>query len=134
MLELRNAYDGEPPRPWLTVKLLSRRGRSVQVKAVVDTGSPFHLVTSEKLLRRCRLRDGQLAFTNYGMLDAGWTEIRVPELQFSERLLTYGSDEIVSAVERSSPNFSALIGLPFLRMFEYGGNATEFWLRSSHTY
>lgn len=134
MLEVRNAYDGQPARPWVLVQLAGRRGRRIRVKAVVDTGSPFCLVTSQSIFERCRLGTGPPAITNFGVLEAAWVDISVPGLQFTNRLLTYGSDDVARAVKRSSRDFSALIGLPLLRMFEYGGDATDFWLRSTETH
>jgi hypothetical protein len=127
--ELKKPYQGEPPRPWLPVQLMNRRGHSVELHAVVDTGCPFPIVIREKLLGRCRVRDAMLATTNFGLLDSGWAEVRVPELRFAREILVYGSDHVVDVLARSSRKFTALLGLPFLRMFEYGGDERDFWLR-----
>jgi hypothetical protein len=67
--------------------------------------------------------------TNFGVLEAAWSDVNVPGLAYSKRLLIYGSDQVADAVARSSREFTALVGLPFLRMFEYGGNQAVFWLR-----
>jgi hypothetical protein len=37
----------------------------------------------------------------------------------------------VNVVKRSDPEFGGLVGLPLLRMLEYGGDAGWFWIRSS---
>ena len=131
--ELRKPYHGDPPRPWIPVRLVDRKGRVIAVNAVADTGSPFPLVTREKVLRRCRVRDAMQATTNFGILDAGWAEVRMPDLQFSREILVYGSDHVADVLARSAQVFDALVGLPFLRMFEYGGNDREFWLRPGAT-
>jgi hypothetical protein len=44
-------------------------------------------------------------------------------------ILGYGSDPVFRAVQSDSPDFAGLAGLPLLRQVEYGGNATQFWIR-----
>jgi hypothetical protein len=129
LLETRSAYDGQPARAWVDLNVAGRAGRRINIKAVADTGSPFSLVISHAVFQQCRRGKGPPAITNFGVLEAAWADIRVPRLQFTERMLIYTNDDVISAIERSSRDFSALIGLPFLRRFEYGGNATDFWLR-----
>ena len=45
------------------------------------------------------------------------------------RVLAYGNDPLVQEVKVDSTDFAGLIGLPFLRMMEYGGNIDWFWIR-----
>jgi hypothetical protein len=37
-----------------------------------------------------------------------------------------------AAAEASSPDFGGLVGLPLLRLMEYGGDADWFWLRPAN--
>jgi hypothetical protein len=46
-------------------------------------------------------------------------------------LIGYASDAVVTVAKASSPDFEGLVGLPFLRFLEYGGDAQSFWLRSA---
>jgi hypothetical protein len=41
----------------------------------------------------------------------------------------FGSDPVLQAVQVDRPDFAGLAGLPLLRLVEYGGNDTSFWLR-----
>jgi hypothetical protein len=46
-------------------------------------------------------------------------------------VLTYGSDAAVAAIRKSHADFAGLVGLPFLRLMEYGGDTDWFWIRST---
>ena len=52
----------------------------------------------------------------------------MPELGLSLTVLGYGSDNVWQQVQQQSPDFAGLAGLPFLRLVEYGGDGTAFWL------
>jgi hypothetical protein len=41
------------------------------------------------------------------------------------------SDAVASSTQASSPEFQGLAGLPLLRLLEYGGDASSFWLRAA---
>ncbi|HZZ82757.1 MAG TPA: hypothetical protein VFE62_29935 [Gemmataceae bacterium] len=47
-------------------------------------------------------------------------------------MVGYLSEEAAEAVRVDHPEFAGLIGLPLLRMMEYGGNSEEFWVRRSN--
>jgi len=53
----------------------------------------------------------------------------MPELNVQRKLLGYGNDMVVSTAKKSHPDFEGLVGLPFLRLVEYGGDADSFWVR-----
>jgi glucose-6-phosphate dehydrogenase assembly protein OpcA len=59
----------------------------------------------------------------------GWLRVYMPEIGVDQDLLSYASDRIVTAVQASHPDFEGLLGLPFLRLVEYGGDADWFWVR-----
>jgi hypothetical protein len=42
----------------------------------------------------------------------------------------FGSDEAAAAATRSHPDFVGLVGLPALRLAEYGGDSDTFWIRT----
>ena len=54
----------------------------------------------------------------------------IPAIGFDRIVLTYGSDAAVSAIRKSHADFAGLVGLPFLRLMEYGGDGIWFWIRS----
>jgi len=53
----------------------------------------------------------------------------MPELGLTEIVRGYGSDQLLRAVRSDSSEFDGLVGLPLLRMLEFGGNRSEFWIR-----
>jgi hypothetical protein len=53
----------------------------------------------------------------------------MPELGVNDLVLGYGGDQLADACRVNHPDFAGLVGLPFLRLFEYGGNDHSFWLR-----
>jgi hypothetical protein len=68
--------------------------------------------------------------TNLGNLVGGWVQLYNPEFDgLVELTLAYGSNKAADIAARSDPAFVGVIGLPLLRLGEYGGNATDFWFR-----
>jgi len=59
----------------------------------------------------------------------GWLHVSIPLLGIKYFLIGYYNDSILRDVKVSSPDFEGLIGLPLLRLMEYGGDADWFWLR-----
>jgi hypothetical protein len=53
----------------------------------------------------------------------------MPELQLTNAILGFGSDNVLNAVRSDSPDFAGLAGLPLLRKVQYGGDSHTFWLR-----
>jgi hypothetical protein len=72
---------------------------------------------------------GVAVHTNFGLLRSGWLRVVIPELGFDRQLLGFASDQVVAAARSSSPAFEGLAGLPLLRMMQYGGDASSFWLQ-----
>jgi hypothetical protein len=67
--------------------------------------------------------------TNFGLLTGGWLRLAMPDLGLVQDVIGYASDAVAAAAQASSPDFEGLVGLPLLRLVEYGGDATSFWLR-----
>lgn len=129
--EQRNVYRGEPARAWLRLELIAVDGRVREVDFLVDTGNPCALIIDTATMQSLRWRESIRTDSNFGPLEAGWLRIAIPELGFDVKTLCYANDSIVNVVKRSDPRFGGLVGLPLLRMLEYGGNAGWFWIRGS---
>jgi hypothetical protein len=69
--------------------------------------------------------------TNFGPLTGGWLELSMPELGLTKQIRGFGSDQVLQTVQGDSPDCTGLVGLPLLRMVEYGGNGKSFWLRKN---
>jgi len=65
---------------------------------------------------------------NFGPLTGGWLELHMPELGLTQQFVGYGSDAVLQAAQMDSPDFAGLVGLPLLRMTEYGGDGNLFWI------
>jgi hypothetical protein len=98
---------------------------------VADTGSPCAVIlglTDFALLLRAAAAGIN---ANFGPLNGGWLELSTPELGLTSQVLGFGSDQVLQVVQRDSTDFAGLAGLPLLRMVEYGGDATSFWVRKA---
>lgn len=129
--EQRNVYKGEPARAWVRLQLISVDGRVHELEFLVDTGNPCAIIIDSATMRSLRWRESIITDSNFGPLEGGWLRIAMPELAFDVRTLGYANDSVVNAVQRSDPEFAGLVGLPLLRMVEYGGDGGWFWVRSS---
>lgn len=124
-----NPYKGNPLRPWVRLRLVAVDNSIHELELLADTGSPSAIVLSRAELAVLNQGNAPDVNTNFGILEGGWLRIEMPELGLSQFVIGYGSDPVASAAKSSSPDFAGLAGLPLLRLMEYGGNATEFWLR-----
>ncbi len=129
--EQRNVYRGEPARAWLRLELVAADGRARQLDLLADTGNPCAIIVDTATMQALRWRESIRTDSNFGPLEGGWLRIVIPELAFDVKTLGYGNDSVVNVVKRSDPEFGGLVGLPLLRMLEYGGDAGRFWVRSS---
>lgn len=127
--EQRNPYDGDPPRPWIIVRLAGKDGATQEFKLVADTGNPFELIIDATSMAELNHGDGPPVETNFGTLAGGWLLLAMPELGLTKKVLGHASDVVVASVKSSHPGFQGLAGLPLLRMLEYGGDADAFWIR-----
>jgi hypothetical protein len=129
MLEQRNYYKGRPLRPWIRVALLADNGETLSIDAFADTGNPCALIVSTEVMERFNLGLTPGMNTNFGRLEGGWLRVQIPELQFDNNIQAYAGDAVIEAARASHDDFSALAGLPLLRIIEYGGDSESFWLR-----
>lgn len=127
----RNVYRGQPARAWLRLELTATHGGVREVDVLVDTGNPCAIIIDTATMQSLRWRESVRTDSNFGPLDGGWLRIAIPEIRFDAKILGYANDSIVNVVKRSDPEFGGLVGLPLLRMLEYGGDAGWFWIRSS---
>jgi len=128
-LEQRNPYKGISPRAWVRVQLLALDGSTEEVELLADTGNPFALIIGSIQMARVIRRGVLPVNTNFGRMDGGWVRVMIPDVGFDEEVLGYASDRVVNTAQRDSPDFEGLVGLPLLRMLEYGGDADWFWIR-----
>ena len=69
--------------------------------------------------------------SNFGIAEGGWLQIAIADIGFDAFIVGYANDRIVGIVKRPDWGFDGLIGLPLLRMLEYGGDRGFFWVRKS---
>lgn len=127
--EQRNVYKGEPARAWLRLRLISPSDRVQELEFLVDTGNPCAIIIDTPTMQFLRWRGSMLTESNFGPLEGGWLRIAVPELALDVKTLGFANNSVVRIVQRSHPGFAGLVGLPFLRMVEYGGDRGWFWIR-----
>ncbi len=125
----RNPYRGVPPRAWIVASLIAPDGTRQQFDLVADTGCQFHLVIAKATLLRFQERPGVPQVSSYGHHASGWVRVVIPEVGLDQLLLGCESDVVVGLVQADDPDFAGLVGLPLLQFMEYGGDATEFWIR-----
>ena len=126
----RNIYKGSRPRCWLRLRFAASDGSFHERDLLVDTGSPCAVIlgrTDLALMFRARLPWSVPTSASCG---EDGLNLAMPELNLTQGLLGFGSDHVFRAVQTDSPDFSGLAGLPLLRMLEYGGNDSGFWVRS----
>ncbi len=127
MPEQRNPYRG--PRPWLRLGFRAPDRTVMSLDLVADTGSPAGIIIRSDLMNALRVAPSRNRQSNFGELEGGWIQWHNPDLGIVELVLAFGNDRAATAAARSHPDFVGLIGLPLLRLGEYGGNATDFWFR-----
>jgi len=128
--EQRTIYKGVPARAWLRLQLISANDRIHELEFVVDTGNPCAIIIDTATMQALQWRESSSTNSNFGSLEGGWLRVVIPELGFDEKTLGYANDAVVNVVKRSRPEFAGLVGLPMLRMVEFGGNGGSFWVRS----
>jgi hypothetical protein len=125
----RNPYKGTTPRSWLRLRFVVADGSLHERELVADTGSPFAIILGLADLSFLMTSSAPGINTNFGLLIGGWVELSMPELGLTAPVLGFGSDQVLQAVQRDCADFIGLVGLPLLRMVEYGGDSSHFWVR-----
>jgi hypothetical protein len=129
--EQRNPYKGNPSRAWIHLQLAAPDGTLLEIDALADTGNPFFLIVGCSVLRQFKVSDSADVPSNFGLLEGGAVNVRVPEIGLDRPLIAYGNDTVLTAVRGSSPAFDGLVGLPLLQLAEFGGDARHFWIRAA---
>lgn len=127
MPEQRNPYRGG--RPWLRLGFMARDGSVHHLDLVADTGSAAGLMIRPDLMDLLRHQASQNRSSNFGPLFGGWLRLYNPDSGLVEFVRGFGSQQAADVAARSDPAFVGVIGLPLLRLGEYGGNASDFWFR-----
>ena len=125
----RNPYKGSLSRAWIRLRFSEPSGALWEGEFLADTGCAHEVVVGLSVLARLRRRAAMNVNTNFGWLVGAWLELSMPELGLVCPLVGFGNDRIVAGARASSPDFEGLVGLPFLRLIEYGGDANWFWIR-----
>lgn len=127
MAEQRNPYRGN--RAWLRLGFKAGDGSVHRFDLVADTGSAGGIILRPDLLTTLRFLPLADRPSNFGTMSGGWLRVYNPELGIVETVLGYGNARLAATAARADPNFVGVVGLPLLRIGEYGGNVTDFWFR-----
>jgi hypothetical protein len=128
-VEQRNPYLGVAPRAWLRLRFLDPNGSPVELTLIVDTGSPYAVIIDALVLNQLTRLSAHPVVSTFGPMTSGWVRLSMPDFGIDQDILCYGSPTIEAAAATDDPSFQGLVGLPVLRLAEYGGNATDFWFR-----
>ena len=128
-MEQRNTYVGRTPRPWLTIPFRNVHGIVVELRLIADTGCPHAFILAPEFFDALVLYRFDSITNNFGVMESGWVQIYDPQRGFVERSKAYSSANAGEMVAQSHPDFAGIVGLPILRLGEYGGDASEFWFR-----
>ena len=125
----RNPYKGREPRCWLRLRFAALDGSLHERDLLADTGSPCAVILANTDLLHLMQAEADPIGTNFGAMAGAWLKLAMPEFAVTGRVAGFGSDQVLRAVQSDSPDFSGIVGLPLLRMFEYGGDEDAFWIR-----
>ncbi len=125
----RNPYKGRDPRCWIRLRFAALDGSLHERELLADTGSPCAVILGQSDLEAIRQTEASEIDTNFGTMAGGWFALAMPEFGLVGRVPGFGSDQVLQAVQADCPDFSGLVGLPLLRMLEYGGDDLAFWVR-----
>ena len=124
-------YRGEPARAWVRAELVAHDGRRKALDLLVDTGNPCEIIIEAATLRAMGWRETNDSNSNFGLVHGGWLRLVISEIGFDAKFIGYANDKVVEIAKRSDRRFGGLIGLPLLRMLEYGGDRGYFWVRAA---
>ncbi len=127
----RNPYKGTTARGWVRLRFAAADGSVHERELVADTGSPCAVIFGLSDFTLLSHASAPGTNSNFGTLIGGWLELSRPELGLTGQIRGFGSDPVLQAVQRDSADFAGLVGLPLLRLVEYGGDATSFWVRKA---
>jgi hypothetical protein len=114
----------------LRLGFLAPDGSTVPLDLVADTGCPYEVILAPDVFERLRLADAAGVTANFGDMTGGCVRLFTPGLGLVEFITAFGSNELARHVRNDHPDFAGLVGLPILRLAEYGGDADTFWISS----
>ena len=129
MSEQRFPYQGDPLRPLVKLTFADANGVNRTLSLIADTGCPFEVILSEDWFDQLVHTHTDEIESNFGFMSTGWIQLYMPEMGLVELINGCGSKEVGEIVSDDHQAFVGLVGLPILRLGEFGGNATEFWFR-----
>lgn len=129
MSELRQKYRGDTLRPILSLTFRDPAGTRHSIDLLADTGCPYDLILNPEWFDKLVFAGRAGVENNFGVMRAGWLRLDMPEMGLVEVVNGYGSPGVGEALATELPNLAGLVGLPILRLGEYGGDASEFWFR-----
>lgn len=127
-----NPYKGTAPRCWVRLRFAAADGSLHEREFIADTGSPCSVILGQADLALLSRAAAAGINSNFGHLTGCWLELALPELGLRNQILGFGSDHVLQVVQSDSSDFAGLVGLPLLRMVDYGGDSSSFWMRK-HT-
>lgn len=130
MRERLTLNKGKPQRTWLKLDFLDRAGVEVSLELLADTGCPQAIVLNEEMFDRLARSHTRKIQTNFGPMHGGWIRLHTLDLGLVEMVEAFGSDEMAQFAVNSHPDFVGVVGLPVLRLMEYGGDYDTFWIRT----
>lgn len=125
----QNPYKGTSLRCWIRLRFAAADGSLHERELVADTGSPCAVILGQNDLALLLRSTAAGMNSNFGQLTGAWLELNMPELGLNTQIIGYGSDRVLQTVGRDRVDFVGVVGLPLLRMMEYGGDATSFWVQ-----
>ena len=128
-MEYRTAYRGLTERAWISLDFRARDGTLHSLDLVVDTASEDAIILRKPVFDLLVTRPAQSYFSSWGFMHGGWLQLDMPACGLVQQVLGYANDMIGAGVAADDPNFMGLVGLPVLRLGQYGGDATDFWFR-----
>jgi hypothetical protein len=128
MPEQRNLYRGG--RPWLKLGFKDAQGAVHELRLVADTGSVAGIILRPDWFLKLFHEKTQSRESNFGVLISGWLRLYQPDIGLVEFVRGYGSERASKITANSDPEFVGLVGLPVLRLVNYGGNYDSFWIRT----
>lgn len=127
----QNPYKGTSSRCWVRLRFAAPDGSLHERELIADTGSPCAVILGQSDLALLVRSAAAGMNSNFGRLTGAWLELAMPELGLNTLVVGYGSGQLLQTVQRDSIDFAGVAGLPLLRMVEYGGDATSFWIQEA---
>lgn len=128
-MEFRNPYRGVTPRAWLQLDFRAPDGTLRALDLVVDTASADAVILRKSVFDLLVIRPAQPYVSSWGFMHGGWLQLDMPACGLVQEVHAYANNVLAAGVAADDPNFMGLVGLPVLRLGEFGGNATDFWFR-----